>query len=297
MNQKDPNISAENKKIKELEQELEIKNELLATLEAINEEYRMVSVHGQNERDQESLMLKELLDSFDESSSSDVEEFFSMISHELKTPLVPVQGYVKMLKDGHFGNLEEMQKEKLGIIDSNTNALVNLIQEMLDYQKLSKGMMEMNFNKNNIRKIIDDAILAFDSEFIQNKIKKEILLDKNLEFMCDGKRICQVISYLLDNSLKSVQPNSGTIRIEAFRSGDKINITIIDNGCGIPKEELEKVFKKFYQVDMSNTREKGGIGLGLTVCKMIVEAHKGKIYAESEVGKGSKFYLLLPEKL
>lgn len=296
MSKKDLNTSAENQKIRELEQELEIKNELLATIEEMNLEFRKTSEHGQNERDQESLMLKELLDSLDENSSSNVEEFFSMLSHELKTPLVPVQGYVKMLKDGHFGKLEETQQEKLGIIDSNTNTLLNLIQEMLDFQKLSKGVMEMNAQKHEIRKIIEDAILAFDCQFVQNEITKEISIDKSLELICDAKRISQVIEYLLDNSIKSVNPTSGKISVEAFKSGDKIQIVVSDNGCGIPVDELEKIFTKFYQVDMSNTRERGGIGLGLSICKMIVEGHNGKIWAESEVGKGSKFHVLLPEK-
>lgn len=296
MNQKEPTISPEAQKIRELEQEIEIKNELLLALESINNEFRNSSDHVQKEREQESLMLSELLDSLDEKSSSDLDEFFSIISHELKTPLVPVQGYVKMLKDEHFGKLEEIQKDKLGIIDSSTNTLINLIQEMLDYQKLSKGTMEMNLQKSSLRKIVEDAFLIVDSEFMQNGITKEISLDEKMELMCDAKRITQVIGFLLDNSIKAVKPTTGKIWVETFKSGDKIQIIVRDNGCGIPKKELERVFTKFYQVDMSNTRERGGVGLGLAICKKIVEAHAGKIWAESEIDTGTTIYVSLPEK-
>lgn len=297
MSKNNSDIASEIQKLRELEQELEIKNELIATLEEINKDFRNASEHGQKEHEQESLMLKELLDNLDEKSSSDLEEFFSMISHELKTPLVPVQGYVKMLRDGHFGKLEEIQKEKLGIIDSSTSSLINLIQEMLDYQKLSTGKMEMNFQKNSLRKIIDDAFLSLDTEFVQNGITKEISLDEKMELMCDEKRLTQVLFHIFNNSLKSIQPNTGKIWVDVFSSGDLIQIAIRDNGCGIPEKELQKIFTKFYQVDMSNTREKGGIGLGLSICKKIVEAHKGKIWAESEVGKGTLLFLSLPTKI
>lgn len=297
MSENNSDVVPEIQKLRELEQELEIKNELIAALEDINNEFRNVSEHGQKEREQESLMLKELLDNLDEKSSSNLEEFFSMISHELKTPLVPVQGYVKMLKDGHFGKLEEIQKEKLGIIDSSTNSLINLIQEMLDYQKLSTGKMEMNFQKHSLRKIVDNAFLTLNAEFIQNGITKEISLDENMELMCDEKRLTQVLCHIFNNSLKSVELNTGQIWVEAFISHDQIQIIIRDNGCGILRTELEKIFTKFYQVDMSNTREKGGIGLGLSICKKIVEAHNGKIWAESEIGKGTTINLTLPTKI
>lgn len=286
----------ERKKLRELEQELEIKTELLAELETDSEQNKELSGHKQKELEQENLMFKELIENIEGITESEIDQFFSMVSHELKTPLVPVQGYVKMLQDEHLGKLEQIQKEKLAIIDSSTTSLINLIQNMLDYQKLASGKMEMNFEKANLRKIIDDALLSFESEFLKNEIKKEVSLKEKIDLTCDPKRLTQVISHLLSNCLKSIEPKSGKVWIDALKRNDRIQISVRDNGCGIPNEQLEKIFTKFHQIDMTNTREKGGIGLGLSICKKIVDAHEGMIWAESELGKGTTMNITLPIK-
>ena len=291
------NMPAGKHKIRELEQENQIKNEYITALEEQNEETSQNSTdHGHREREQENQMLKELLESLEGKTSSDMEQFFSMISHELKTPLVPIQGYVKMLKEEQFGNLDEIQKEKLGIVDSNTTALSKLIQSMLDYQKLSSGSMEMKKEENNIEKIVNDAFASLDSEFRQKEIEKMVSIDGNIELNCDAKRISQVLTNLLDNSLKAIQPKLGKINISVSQLENTVNISVHDNGCGIPKEELDKVFSKFYQVDMSNTREKGGVGLGLSICQKIIDAHDGKIWIESELDKETTVNFTLPRK-
>ncbi len=284
-------------KIRELEQEIEIKNAHITALEEQNEEPSQNSTdHGHREREQENQMLKELLESLEGKTSSDMEQFFSMISHELKTPLVPIQGYVKMLKEEQFGNLDEIQKEKLGIVDSNTTVLSKLIQSMLDYQKLSSGSMEMKKEENNIEKIVNDAFASLDSEFRQKEIEKMVSIDGNIELNCDAKRISQVLTNLLDNSLKAIQPKLGKINISVSQLENTVSISVHDNGCGIPKEEIDKVFSKFYQVDMSNTREKGGVGLGLSICQKIIDAHDGKIWIESELDKETTVNFTLPRK-
>jgi signal transduction histidine kinase len=288
--------ASERAKLRELEQELEIKNELLAELEARHDENQKMSGHKEKELEQENLMFKELIENLEGITESEIEQFFSMISHELKTPLVPVQGYVKMLKDEHLGKLEQIQKDKLTIIDSSTSSLINLIQNMLDYQKLASGKMEFNFKKSSLRKIIDDAFLVLDADFTQNEIKKEISLDSDIEITCDPKRITQVIGHLLSNCLKSIESKKGKVWVSTVTSNEKIQISVRDNGCGIPNDELDKIFTKFYQVDMSNTREKGGIGLGLSICKKIIEAHKGTIWAESIPEKETTLNFSLPAK-
>ena len=290
-------MPAEKHKIRELEQEIEIKNEYITALEEQNEETSQNSTeHGHRELEQEIQMFKELLESLEGKTSSDMEQFFSMISHELKTPLVPIQGYVKMLKEERFGNLDEIQKEKLGIIDSNTTDLSKLIQSMLDYQKLSSGSMEMKKEENNIEKIVNDAFASLDSEFRQKEIEKTVSIDGNIELNCDAKRISQVLTNLLDNSLKAIQPKLGKINISVSQLENTVSISVHDNGWGIPKGQLDKVFSKFYQVDMSNTREKEGVGLGLSICQKIIDAHDGKIWIESELDKGTTINFTLPRK-
>jgi len=290
-------MPAEKHKIREFEQEIEIKNEYITALEEQNEEPSHTSTnHGHRELEQENQMVKELLEGFEGKESSDMEQFFSMISHELKTPLVPIQGYVKMLKEERFGNLDEIQKEKLGIVDSNTTALSKLIQNMLDYQKLSSGSMEMKKEENNIEKIVNDVFASLDSEFKQKEIEKTVSIDGNIELNCDAQRISQVLTNLIDNSLKAIQPKLGKIKVSASQLENTVTVSVHDNGCGIPKEELDKVFSKFYQVDMSNTREKGGVGLGLSICQKIVDAHNGRIWIESELGKETTINFTLPRK-
>jgi signal transduction histidine kinase len=282
-------------KIRELEQELEIKTEILNALEEENKESKAYSTdHDQRELEQENKMLLELFQTLEEKSSSEIEQFFSMISHELKTPLVPIQGYVKLLKDGQFGNLEEIQKAKLGIIDSNTTALSSLIQNMLDFQKLSSGTMEMKKEQTKVKKVIDDSLFLLDSEITEKEIEIKISADENVELTCDAKRISQVLTNLLKNSLVAISQKSGKIKINANQISDVVQVSVIDNGCGIPKEDVDKVFSKFYQVDMSNTREKPGVGLGLSICKKIIEAHNGKIWIESELEKGTGVNFTLP---
>jgi signal transduction histidine kinase len=154
---------------------------------------------------------------------------------------------------------------------------------MLDYQKLSSGSIEMNKEENNIEKILNDALASFDSEFKQKGVEKMIAIEGNAELICDTQRISQVLTALLDNSLKAIQPKLGKINVSASQLGNTITVSVSDNGCGIPKDQLDKVFSKFYQVDMSNTREKGGVGLGLSICQKIIDAHDGKIWIESEL--------------
>ncbi|MFB5614811.1 MAG: sensor histidine kinase, partial [Candidatus Nitrosomaritimum yanchengensis] len=146
------------------------------------------------------------------------------------------------------------------------------------------------------RKIIDEAILPLETEILQKEVEKAVSLDNEIELACDARRISQVLGHILDNSIKSIEPKSGKIWINVSKAENELHISIIDNGTGIPSDQLDKVFTKFYQVDMSNTREKGGMGLGLSICKKIIEAHKGKIWAESELGKGTTMNIMLPTK-
>ncbi len=286
-----------NHKIREFKQEIEIKNGYITALEEQNKEpYESSTDHWHKERKQENQMFKELIENLEEKTSLGMGQFFRMISHELKTPLVPIQTYVKMLKEEQFGNLNEIQKEKMEIIYSNSITLGKLIQSMLDYQKLSSGSMVIKKEENNIEKILSDAFAPLSSEFKQKEIEKMISIEGNIELICDAQRISQVLTVLLDNSLKAIQPKVGKINVIVSQLENTVTVSVHDNGCGIPKEQLDKVFSEFYQVDMSNTREKEGFGLGLSICQKIIDAHDGKIWIESELDKGTTINFTLPRK-
>ena len=223
------------------------------------------------------------------------DEFLSMITHELKTPLVPIQGYVDILLGEHLGPLTEKQKERLKIIKSSSESLLRIISDLLDAQKLELGKLVVKKENHDIKDTIEKAVESLQPRAIENKVTINQHLNKKIIVPHDPERIRQVLTNLLKNSLDVVEPNSGLIEIFVEDSPKEVKISVKDNGPGIPKENQEDLFKKFYQVDTSLTREVGGSGLGLAICKGLVEEHGGTILAESTPGMGATFSFTLPK--
>ena len=233
----------------------------------------------------------------EEAKETDIakDEFLSMITHELKTPLVPIQGYVDMLLGEHLGPLTEKQKDRLKIIKTSAESLLRIISDLLDAQKLELGKLVVKKEKQNIKNTIDIAVQALQPRATENKITVKQHLDKEILVPHDRERITQVLTNLLKNALDVVNPDTGVIEIFVEDSDKEIKINIKDNGPGIPIEKQGGLFKKFYQVDTSLTREVGGSGLGLAICKGLVEEHGGTISAESTPGAGTTFSFILPK--
>ena len=223
------------------------------------------------------------------------DEFLSMITHELKTPLVPIQGYVDILLGEHLGPLTEKQKERLKIIKSSSESLLRIISDLLDAQKLELGKLVVKKENHDIKDTIEKAVESLQPRATENKVTINQHLDKKIIVPHDTERIRQVLTNLLKNSLDVVEPNSGLIEIFVEDSPKEVKISVKDNGPGIPVENQEDLFKKFYQVDTSLTREVGGSGLGLAICKGLVEEHGGTILAESTSGTGATFSFTLPK--
>lgn len=223
------------------------------------------------------------------------DEFLSMITHELKTPLVPIQGYVDILLGEHLGPLTEKQKDRLKIIKSSSESLLRIISDLLDAQKLELGKLVVKKENHDIKDTIEKAVESLQPRAIENKVTINQHLDKKIIVPHDPERIRQVLTNLLKNSLDVVEPNSGLIEIFVEDSPKEVKISVKDNGPGIPQENQEDLFKKFYQVDTSLTREVGGSGLGLAICKGLVEGHGGIILAESTPGTGTIFSFTLPK--
>ena len=223
------------------------------------------------------------------------DEFLSMITHELKTPLVPIQGYVDILLGEHLGPLTEKQKDRLKIIKSSSESLLRIISDLLDAQKLELGKLVVKKENHDIKDTIEKAVESLQPRAIENKVTINQHLDKKIIVPHDPERIRQVLTNLLKNSLDVVEPNSGLIEIFVEDSPKEVKISVKDNGPGIPQEKQENLFKKFYQVDTSLTREVGGSGLGLAICKGLVEEHGGTILAESTSGTGAIFSFTLPK--
>ena len=223
------------------------------------------------------------------------DEFLAMITHELKTPLVPIQGYSDILLSEHLGQLNEQQKNRLEIIKSSSATLLGIISDLLDVQKLEIGKLRMKKEDADISKSIEKSISALAPQAEKNQIQLTYEA-KSLVLIHDPERIKQVITNLIKNAMIAVEPKKGKIEVIMEETPFDIKICVKDNGTGIPKDKQKDLFKKFYQVDTTLTRERGGSGLGLAICKGIVDNHGGQISVQSEEGKGSTFSFSIPKK-
>jgi signal transduction histidine kinase len=224
------------------------------------------------------------------------DEFLAMITHELKTPLVPIQGYADILLTEHLGNLNEKQKERISLIKESSSTLLQLISELLDAQRLELGKLRMKMTNNDIDSIILKAIEILSSKIRDSKIQIKYSKSNNIKIVCDKERLIQVITNLIKNSIEAIGQGTGIIEILVTDFVDKIQITVKDNGPGIPQESVPYLFNKFYQVDSSLTREKGGSGLGLSICRGLIDAHRGSIWLEQNQNE-VMFHFSIPKNL
>ena len=222
------------------------------------------------------------------------DEFAAMIAHELKNPLVPISSYSKMLLDGRFGELTSIQKEKMKIVISGTESMLILIQDMLDIHKAELGKITLNLQSFCLSEIIDTAVTITQplaekrGVEICNSVTRDILVN------VDVHRIEQVLINLIKNAIDFVPKDTGTIKISVELQDNTVIISVKDNGCGIPKEELGNLFRKFYQTNASKNRERNSSGLGLSICSSIIDLHHGKMWAESDIGCGTTIKFQLP---
>ncbi len=222
------------------------------------------------------------------------DEFLAMITHELKTPLVPIQGYSDILLSEHLGKLTPQQKDRLSIIKSSSETLLGIISDLLDVQKLEIGQLRMKKENSDIKDSILKSVNALAPQAEKNEIQL-VSNAKNFVIYHDSERIKQVLTNLIKNAIIAAEPKSGKIEITMDENPSEIQISVKDNGTGIPHDKQKDLFKKFYQVDTTLTRERGGSGLGLAICKGIIDNHGGKISVESEEGKGAKFTFTIPK--
>lgn len=224
------------------------------------------------------------------------DEFLAMITHELKTPLVPIRGYSDILLGEHLGPLNKSQKERLDVIRSSAATLLELISDLLDAQKLELGQLRIKKSNNNIKETIEKTIVSMEPQAMTEQVSLTHTVKHDIFTVYDDERIRQVLTNLIKNSLKATKPKTGKIEITTEEQPSEIIVSVKDNGRGIPMGSIDKIFKKFYQVDTSLTREHGGSGLGLAICKGIVEAHGGRIWVQSEPTQGSAFSFTIPKQ-
>ncbi|MDY7539614.1 ATP-binding protein [Undibacterium sp. 5I1] len=221
-------------------------------------------------------------------------EFVSTVSHELRTPLTSINGALRLLAAGVAGEIPPKAKELTTVAMRNTDRLLRLINDILDMEKIASGNMEFNFKLAKLDQLIQETISTNISYADQYGVR--IVRTGNygdVDVNVDRDRFAQVLTNLLSNAVK-FSHEGGEVRVSVEQGTKTVKLIVSDQGCGIPAHFHDKIFQKFSQVDNSNTRKKGGTGLGLNICKTIIEHMGGTIGFTSTVDVGSQFFFELP---
>lgn len=231
-------------------------------------------------------------------------EFISIASHQLRTPLTAIKGFISMLLEGSYGKMEAKQEDILNKVYTSNERLIHLVEDLLNISRMESGRMEFKFEKTKIESICREVIDTFLIRAKEHNLKLEYAPPKIAmpELMIDGIKIREVVSNLVDNALKYTPKGSVSLRLEltdnqqlTTDSKQVVRVIISDTGIGVPKTELPYLFAKFSRGKDVSRLNTGGTGLGLYVGKGMVEANGGRIWAESDgEGKGSRFIIELP---
>ncbi len=220
------------------------------------------------------------------------DEFISTVSHELRTPLTSIRGALGLLTSGILGDVNEKAENLLRIALTNSDRLVRLINDILDLERIQSGREPLSFRPVQLAELVHQAIEGMQP--VAESAGVKLIHDSTqAEVSADADRVLQVLTNLLSNAIKFSPPNS-TVSIMMRPDAAGITISVIDNGRGIPADKLEAVFGRFQQVDASDSRQKGGSGLGLSICRTIVMQHSGRIWAERNPVRGATFRVFLP---
>ena len=221
------------------------------------------------------------------------DEFISVVSHELRTPLSSIYGALKLLTTSPDSVLSQEDREMLNIATINTDRLVRLVNDVLDLERIESGKVKMELQS------CDTVDLVYEAIEVMQPIAKArnitlIAEPISITINADGDRIHQTLTNLLSNAIKFSTPDS-SVWVTVDNLEDQVLFKVIDTGRGIPADMLESIFKRFEQVDASDSRDKGGTGLGLPICYKIIEEHGGSMWVDSEFGQGSTFNFTLPK--
>ena len=223
-------------------------------------------------------------------------EFLANMSHELRTPLNAIIGFSEVLLQHMFGELNEKQDEYVGDVLSSGRHLLSLINDILDLSKVEAGHMELEVAKFDLPLAIENAITLVRERATRHGISLSRDVDKQIgDFVGDERKFKQILLNLFSNAVKFT-PEGGQVRVKAMLGDGSVVISVADTGIGIPLEDQETIFEEFRQVGAHYDQKREGTGLGLTLTKKFVEMHGGKIWVESEQGKGSTFTFSLPIK-
>ncbi|MBN2368438.1 HAMP domain-containing protein [Candidatus Woesearchaeota archaeon] len=268
-----------NSSLTKVRRQVELKNKVLE-----DREKKLVTINSKLEVANQKL--KELDKAKD--------EFISIAAHELKTPLTSIKGFAQLLNTQNVMKDKKKQSHYLGLVNENTDRLYNLILDLVDSSRLSLGKLSIDIKEVNTEDIFRNIKENMSQVIKESGIKPVFSIEKDVpKVKADPERLLQVIRNLIVNATHFTKIG-GTITFDVRKKGDFVQFSIKDTGEGIPKEKQHQIFSRFYQADASLTRKVKGSGLGLSICKGLVELMKGKIWFESVEGKGTTFFFTVP---
>jgi two-component system phosphate regulon sensor histidine kinase PhoR len=223
------------------------------------------------------------------------QDFVANVSHELRTPLTTIKGYAETLLEG--GLKEDQAFQFVQVIKRHTDRLAKIVEDLLMLSRIETKEFQLKMEATPLQDFVNDII-----DFVKEPAeRKKISLSRNeipssLAVLADRSHLEQILINLLDNAIKYT-PEGGRVIVSAVEKDSKdIQFSVEDNGIGIPKEDLSRIFERFYRVDKGRSKELGGTGLGLSIVKHLIQAHGGRVWVESQMGKGSTFYFTLPKR-
>ncbi len=222
-------------------------------------------------------------------------DFVSAVSHELRTPLTSIKGYASILMTGKLGEVLPAQKERLEKIDKHSNSLTRLVNNLLDIARIESGRVQMDIREISIKETLGSIADLISPQIKEKNISLKISIKtKSDKIRADSSQLERVFVNIVGNAVKFT-PEKGKIFISCQDKKDSVEFSVEDTGIGIPKGDVDKVFQEFFRSDNALDQKVKGTGLGLSLVKKIIEAHKGKIWVESELGKGAKFTFTIPK--
>lgn len=230
-----------------------------------------------------------------EKTAEERRQFVSNVSHELRTPLTSVRSYLEALEEGVWKD-ENVAPQFIHVTLGETDRMIRMINDLLNLSRMDSGAQQLDLELVNFNELVDYALDRFDM-MVNNQEKNYRIVreftERDLWVEIDTDKIMQVIDNIMNNAIK-YSPDGSKIEVHLMETHNNVVLSISDEGLGIPKKDLEKVFERFYRVDKARARQQGGTGLGLAISKEVMKAHQGQIWVESVEGKGSTFYISLP---
>jgi signal transduction histidine kinase len=231
-----------------------------------------------------------------EIASQHKSQFLANMSHELRTPLNAILGYTELILDNIYGETPDKMREVLERLQANGKHLLSLINDVLDLSKIEAGQLALDLADYSLQDVVHTVVVAVEPLANGKKLALTADVSKNLPIgHGDGRRLAQVLLNLVGNAIKFT--DKGEVAVKATMSDNSFTVAVRDTGPGIAASDQGKIFEEFQQADNSATKRKGGTGLGLSIAKRIIGMHGGRIWVESDVGKGSTFAFTIPVKV